>query len=168
MRKPDRIPTRVDALARLFPECVTEARNETTGEIAWAIDFDQLRQELADHVVDGPRERYRLEWPGKRAAALAANAPTPHALRPCRHASVDFDTTGNLFIEGDNLDALKLLQARFASRIQVIFIDPPYNSGKLWTYQDRFKVSAAAYAQQLAPDAAPSDDKQGRFPRCMA
>ena len=101
-----------DNIARirdLFPGCVTEAKGED-GSVKLAVDFDQLRQELAESIVEGPQERYHLNWPGKREALLAANAPIAKTLRPCRNESVDFDTTQNLFIEGDNLDALKLLQ----------------------------------------------------------
>jgi len=116
MHTPDLTAENVEKLAALFPDCVTEAKDEATGKLKRAIDFDQLRQELSDHIVDGPRERYHLDWPGKREALLAANAPIAKTLRPCREESVDFDTTKNLFIEGDNLDALKLLQERFLER----------------------------------------------------
>ncbi len=103
----------IEKLAALFPSCTTDARDE---ELKRAIDFDQLRQELSDHVVEGPRERYQLDWPGKREALFAANAPIAKTLRPCREESVDFDTTKNLFIEGDNLDALKLLQETYLGK----------------------------------------------------
>jgi adenine-specific DNA-methyltransferase len=97
-----------------------------------------LRQELSDHIVDGPRERYQLDWPGKREALLAANAPIAKTLRPCREESVDFDTTRNLFIEGDNLDALKLLQETYLNQVKLIYIDPPYNTGRDFIYDDDF------------------------------
>jgi len=109
LHTPDRISENVAKLAELFPSWVTEARDDK-GNLTKSIDFDQLRQELSDHVVDGPRERYHLDWPGKREAILTANAPIAKTLRPCREESVDFDSTKNIFIEGDNLDALKLLQ----------------------------------------------------------
>jgi adenine-specific DNA-methyltransferase len=101
-----------DELAQLFPNCVTESR-DAGGKLVHAIDLDQLRQELSGSIVDGPQERYELNWPGKREAKLTANAPIAKTLRPCRQESVDFDTTKNLFIEGDNLDALKLLQESY-------------------------------------------------------
>ena len=102
------------------------------------MDFDQLRQELSDSVVEGPQERYHLDWPGKREALLAANAPIAKTLRPCREESVDFDTTKNLFIEGDNLDALKLLQETYLGKVKMIYIDPPYNTGNDFIYDDDF------------------------------
>jgi adenine-specific DNA-methyltransferase len=108
LHSPDFTDANIAKLAALFPHCVTETRDEQ-GRLKRAIDFDLLRQELSDHIVDGPRERYQLDWPGKRTALLAANAPIAKTLRPCRAESVAFDTTRNLFIEGDNLDALKLL-----------------------------------------------------------
>jgi adenine-specific DNA-methyltransferase len=109
LHTPNLTAANIEKLAALFPGCVTEARDEN-GVLKRLIDFAQLRQELSDHIVEGPRERYHLDWPGKREALLAANAPIAKTLRPCREESVDFDTTKNLFIEGDNLDALKLLQ----------------------------------------------------------
>jgi len=108
LHTPDLTKENIEKIAELFPSCVTEAAGPD-GKIERKIDFDQLRQELSDHVVEGTQERYRLDWPGKREALLAANAPIAKTLRPCREESVDFDTTQNLFIEGDNLDALKLL-----------------------------------------------------------
>jgi len=131
-------------LAELFPNCVTEAQAED-GSIKRAIDFDQLRQELSDHVVEGPRERYHLNWPGKREALLAANAPIAKTLRPCREESVDFDTTRNLFIEGDNLDALKLLQETYLNKVKLIFTDPPYNTGREFIYNDDFSETTDEY-----------------------
>ena len=109
MHSKDWTDENIAKFAELFPNCVTESRDEE-GNVTHAIDFDLLRQELSDHLVDGPRERYRLDWPGKREALLAANAPVAKALRPCREESEDFNTTENLFIEGDNLDAQKPVQ----------------------------------------------------------
>jgi adenine-specific DNA-methyltransferase len=145
MHTPNLTENNIGRIAELFPNCVTEARDEATGEIKKAIDFDQLRRELSDHVVDGPRERYHLNWPGKREAMLAANAPIAKTFRPCREESVDFDTTKNLFIEGDNLDALKLLQETYLNRIKMIYIDPPYNTGREFIYDDDFAEDAASY-----------------------
>lgn len=135
----------IEKLAALFPNCVTEAKDEKTGQLKRAIDFDQLRQELSDHIVEGPRERYHLDWPGKREALLAANAPIAKTLRPCREESVDFDTTKNLFIEGDNLDALKLLQETYLGKVKLIYIDPPYNTGNDFIYDDDFAEDVEAY-----------------------
>lgn len=124
-------------ISGLFPGCVTEAR-DANGNLRYAVDFDQLRQELSDHIVEGPQERYRLDWPGKREALLAANAPIAKTLRPCPDESVDFDATESLFIEGDNLDALKLVQETYLGRVKLIFIDPPYNTGGDFIYNDDF------------------------------
>ncbi|AMX03913.1 site-specific DNA-methyltransferase [Microbulbifer thermotolerans] len=138
MHSPDLTQDNIAKIRDLFPGCVTEARDETTGELRLAVDFDQLRQELSDHIVEGPQERYRLDWPGKREALALANAPIAKTLRPCREESVDFDTTQNLFIEGDNLEALKLLQENYLGKIKMIYIDPPYNTGKDFIYDDDF------------------------------
>jgi adenine-specific DNA-methyltransferase len=106
------------------------------------VDFDQLQQELSDRIVEGPQERYRLDWPGKREALTIANAPISKTLRPVPAESEGFDQTRNLFIEGDNLDALKLLQEAYLGKIKLIYIDPPYNTGKDFIYSDRFSVPA--------------------------
>src|SRR5690606_2814923 len=140
MHSPDLVAGNIERLAELFPGCVTESQGED-GKLKRSIDFDLLRQELSDHVVDGPQERYRLDWPGKREALLAANAPIAKTLRPCREESVDFDTTQNLFIEGDNLDALKLLQEAYLGQVKLMFIDPPYNTGDDFLYEDDFSES---------------------------
>ena len=137
LHTPDLTAQNIERLAQLFPNCVTETQDEQ-GRLTRAIDFDQLRQELSGSIVDGPRERYHLDWPGKREAILAANAPIAKTLRPCREESVDFDTTKNLFIEGDNLDALKLLQETYLGKVKLIYIDPPYNTGKDFIYEDDF------------------------------
>ncbi|MDD5596466.1 MAG: site-specific DNA-methyltransferase [Victivallaceae bacterium] len=135
-------------IAELFPNCVTEVEtteNTENKEYKKVIDFDLLKQELSDKIVDGPRERYRLDWPGKREALLAANAPIAKTLRPCREESVDFDNTQNLFIEGDNLDALKLLQENYLGKVKMIYIDPPYNTGNDFIYSDNFAESGEEY-----------------------
>ncbi len=141
MHSPDVTQENIAKLVQLFPNCVTETRADD-GTVKHAIDFDQLRQELSDHVVEGPRERYQLNWPGKREALLAANAPIAKTLRPCREESVDFDTTKNLFIEGDNLEALKLLQETYLNKVALIYIDPPYNTGNDFVYLDDFVENA--------------------------
>lgn len=132
----------VDKIADLFPTVVTESRDDD-GNLVRAIDFDLLRQELSGHVVEGPQERYQLDWPGKREALFAANAPIAKTLRPVREESVDFDTTKNLFIEGDNLDALKLLQESYLGKVKLIYIDPPYNTGNDFVYADSFARTRA-------------------------
>lgn len=137
MTSPDQTDANIDKLATLFPSVATEVL-DTNGNPKKAIDFDLLRQELSDHVVEGPQERYQLDWPGKRAAAFAANAPIAKTLRPIREESVDFDTTKNIFIEGDNLDALKLLQESYLGKVKLIYIDPPYNTGRDFIYDDDF------------------------------
>ena len=144
MHSPDLIETNIARLAELFPNCVTEAR-DAKGELKHVIDFDLLRQDLAASIVEGPQERYQLNWPGKREALLTANAPIARTLRPCREESVDFDTAQNLFIEGDNLDALKLLQETYLNKVKLIYIDPPYNTGRDFIYDDDYSGDADEY-----------------------
>ncbi|MHB1702113.1 MAG: site-specific DNA-methyltransferase, partial [Acidobacteriaceae bacterium] len=144
LHTPDLTAENIEKLVQLFPSCVTEARDEA-GRVTQAIDFDQLRQELSGSIVEGPQERYHLDWPGKREAILAANAPIAKTLRPCREESVDFDSTRNLFIEGDNLDALKLLQETYLSKVKLIYIDPPYNTGNDFIYEDDFAEDSEAF-----------------------
>lgn len=168
MHSPDRTAANIEKLAELFPNCVTEARDEA-GNLKRAIDFDQLRQELSENVVDGPRERYQLNWPGKREALLAANAPIAKTLRPCRDESVEFDATKNLFIEGDNLDALKLIQETYQNRVKMIYIDPPYNTGREFIYDDDFAETTGEYlvrSQQNAKEGCrliANTEANGRF-----
>lgn len=147
MHSPDLTERNIDRIADLFPTVMTERLNDA-GDPVRAIDFDLLRQELSDHVVEGPQERYQLDWPGKRAALFAANAPTAKTLRPVREESVDFDTTKNLFIEGDNLDALKLLQESYLGKVKLIYIDPPYNTGKDFVYADRFATTTEEHLER--------------------
>ncbi len=145
MTSPDLTAANVEKLADLFPTVITESV-DADGNPVRAVDFDLLRQELSDHIVEGPQERYQLDWPGKRAAAFAANAPIAKTLRPVRKESVDFDSTRNLFIEGDNLDVLKILQESYLSQIDLVYIDPPYNTGSdSFIYSDRFAESNAEY-----------------------
>jgi adenine-specific DNA-methyltransferase len=147
LHTPDLTAQNIERVAQLFPNCVTETQDEQ-GRLTRAIDFDQLRQELSSSIVDGPRERYHLDWPGKRESILAANAPIAKTLRPSRGESVDFDTTKNLFIEGDNLDALKLLQETYLGKVKMIYIDPPYNDGKDRIYRDSFEEDSSTYAER--------------------
>ncbi|OYX94306.1 MAG: site-specific DNA-methyltransferase [Novosphingobium sp. 35-62-5] len=146
MHSPDISQDNIAKIRALFPDCVTEAADDQ-GTVRLAVDFDQLRQTLSDQIVDGPQERYRLDWPGKREALLTANAPIAKTLRPAREESVDFDTTQNLFIEGDNLDALKLLQESYLGKVKLIYIDPPYNTGKDFIYRDKFTSLREQYEQ---------------------
>lgn len=147
LHSPNRTQDNIARIRDLFPGCVTEAKGED-GNVKLAVDFDQLRQELADSIVEGPQERYHLNWPGKREALLAANAPIAKTLRPCRGESVDFDTTKNLFIEGDNLDALKLLQETYLGKVKMIYIDPPYNTGNDFIYEDDFAEDVGEYLRR--------------------
>ena len=144
MQSMDKVAANVAKIRELFPNCVTERINNE-GKLEHAIDFDMLKQELSDHVVDGLQERYQFTWPDKRKAILAANAPINKTLRPCREESVDFDNTENLYIEGDNLEVLKLLQETYLGKVKMIYIDPPYNTGNDFVYEDDFKQSADEY-----------------------
>ncbi len=147
MHSPNLTQDNVARIRDLFPGCVTEAKGED-GSVKLAVDFDQLRQELADSIVEGPQERYHLNWPGKREALLTANAPIAKTLRPCREESVGFDATKNLFIEGDNLDALKLLQETYLGKVKMIYIDPPYNTGNDFIYEDDFVEGAEEFLKR--------------------
>lgn len=168
MTSPDLVEGNIEKLASLFPHVLTESA-DVNGEITRAIDFDLLRQELSNHIVEGPKERFRLEWPGKRAAALAANAPIAKTLRPVREDSVNFDTTENIFIEGDNLEALKLLQESYLGKVKLIYIDPPYNTGNDLIYDDDFSLTLSEYLQkseQIDADGArlsTNRESNGRF-----
>ena len=158
MHSPNLTDANIARIRELFPGCVTEIKDEGgrirdekgdgsgfsphPSSLRYAIDFDLLRQELSGHIVEGPQERYNLNWPGKREALLTANAPIAKTLRPCREESVDFDTTKNLFIEGDNLEALKLLQEAYLGKVKMIYIDPPYNTGNDFIYEDDFAENA--------------------------
>jgi adenine-specific DNA-methyltransferase len=150
LHTPDLTAANIDRIAALFPNCVTETKNES-GKPKRAIDFDLLRQELSESLVEGPQERYRLDWPGKREALALANQPITKTLRPCREESVDFETTRNLYIEGDNLDALKLLQETYLGKVKMIYIDPPYNTGNDFIYDDNFSMNRGEY-EELSGD----------------
>lgn len=137
MHTPDLTQDHISRIRELFPNCVTEIQDDK-GQLKLAIDFDALKQELSDSIVEGPQERYHLNWPGKREALFTANAPMPKTLRPAYGESVDFDKTKNLFIEGDNLEALKLLQETYLGKVKMIYIDPPYNTGRNLIYKNDF------------------------------
>jgi adenine-specific DNA-methyltransferase len=148
MHTPDFTDENIARIAELFPNCVTETRDDK-GHPIKAIDFDLLKQELSPTLlVEGPQERYHLDWPGKREALLTANAPIAKTLRPSREESVDFDTTRNLYIEGDNLDALKLLQETYLGKVKMIYIDPPYNTGNDYIFSDDFAEDKDAYFER--------------------
>jgi adenine-specific DNA-methyltransferase len=147
LHTPDVTDANIVKIAELFPSCVTEAINED-GKLVKSVDFDALRQELSKNIVEGPRERYHLNWPGKNEALLKANAPVHKTLRPAIAESVDFETSRNLFIEGDNLDALKLLQDSYLHQIKLIYIDPPYNTGRNLIYKNDFSESPAEFLER--------------------
>ena len=144
MHSMNKIDENVSKIAQLFTNCVTEAKNEN-GEITHKIDFDMLKQELSTSIVEGREERYQFTWPDKKQAIFTANAPINKTLRPCSEESVKFDTTENLYIEGDNLEVLKLLQETYLGKIKMIYIDPPYNTGNDFVYNDDFSQDADAY-----------------------
>ena len=155
MHSPNKVDENIRRIGELFPNCLTErivgykdvVRADGTREpiVEKAIDFDLLKQELSSVVVEGNEERYQFTWPDKKKSILLANAPISATLRPCREESVDFDTTENLYIEGDNLDVLKLLQETYLGKIKMIYIDPPYNTGSDFVYEDDFAESTEKY-----------------------
>ncbi|MDR6193295.1 site-specific DNA-methyltransferase [Siphonobacter sp. SORGH_AS_0500] len=142
MASPDQVNKNLEALAALFPNCITETENGK------AVDFDLLKQELSHQVIEGSKERYRLEWPGKREAIVTANLPTTKTLRPVRADSLNFDETENLYIEGDNLEVLKLLQESYFGKIKMIYIDPPYNTGNDFVYKDNFAQATEEFKEE--------------------
>lgn len=139
----DGVEDNVERIAALFPNCVTEAVDEQ-GNLRHVVDFDKLKVELGE-VVEGNEERYQFTWPGKRDAIRLANSPIAATLRPVREDSVDFDNTQNLYIEGDNLDVLKLLRETYLGKVKMIYIDPPYNTGNDFVYEDDFSQAAGDY-----------------------
>ncbi|OBX81203.1 site-specific DNA-methyltransferase [Faucicola atlantae] len=159
MHTPNLVDSNIDRIAELFPNCITEkpktdeqgnVLKDASGQaiLERGIDFELLKQELSHSVIDGSQERYRLDWVGKREAIVTANSPIAKTLRPCRAESVDFDTTGNLFIEGDNLEALKLLQESYLGKVKMIYIDPPYNTGNDFIYNDDFAADTAEFFER--------------------
>ena len=163
LKSPDLVNENFEKLVALFPNCVTE------GADGKAIDFDLLKQELSHAVVEGNKERYRLEWPGKREAIVTANLPTTKTLRPVREDSVDFDNTENLYIEGDNLEVLKLLQESYLGKIKMIYIDPPYNTGNDFVYSDKYRNStdgeliASGQKDELSQRLVSNPESSGRY-----
>ncbi len=145
MHTVDITDSNIEKIGQLFPNCLTE-RIGDGGKVEEVIDFDVLRQELSKEIVEGPQERYQFTWPDKREAIRLANAPTAMTLRPCREESVDFDDTENLYIEGDNLEVLKLLRENYLGKVKMIYIDPPYNTGNDFVYEDGFSQASATYS----------------------
>ena len=144
MHTVDITDSNIEKIGQLFPNCLTEKTGED-GHLHQCIDFDVLRQELSKDVVEGAQERYQFTWPDKKKAIRLANAPTTMTLRPCRKESVDFDNTQNLYIEGDNLEVLKLLREDYLGKVKLIYIDPPYNTGNDFVYEDDFSQTASGY-----------------------
>ena len=147
MHSLNKIDENISKIARLFPNCVTEAKDKN-GKITHKIDFDMLKQELSHSLVEGREERYQFTWPDKKQAILTANAPINKTLRPCREESVNFDKTENLYIEGDNLEVLKLLQETYLGKIKMIYIDPPYNTGNDFVYNDDFRTKNLEFREK--------------------
>ncbi|WP_339321785.1 site-specific DNA-methyltransferase [Paenibacillus sp. FSL W8-0194] len=158
MKSVDLTQVNIDKLAELFPNVITEARDEQ-GKIKRAVDFDLLRQELSDYLVEGERERYQLTWPGKKESIINANTPIDKTLRPLPKDSVDWENTQNIYIEGDNLEVLKLLQESYLNKVKCIYIDPPYNTGKDFIYKDNFKEPLDEYLENSGQ----VDDEGVRF-----
>jgi len=164
----DIVGNNIEKIGTLFPNCITEVKN-ANGELEHAIDFDKLKQELSRNLVEGKKERYEFTWPDKRQAIVTANAPISKTLRPVREKSVDFDNTQNVYIEGDNLDALKLLQETYLGKIKMIYIDPPYNTGNDFVYEDDFSQNADNYlkstgdADEQGNRLTANKDSNGRF-----
>lgn len=144
MHSLNKVDDHIAKIGQLFPNSLTERKNEK-GEVEYAIDFDVLRQELSSVIVEGNEERYQFTWPDKKQSILLANAPIAKTLRPCPEESVNFDSTENLYIEGDNLDVLKLLQETYLGKVKMIYIDPPYNTGNDFVYEDDFAQSTDEY-----------------------
>lgn len=146
MHSLNKVEDNISKIAELFPNVITETIKD--GKVTQAIDFDVLRQELSDTIVEGSQERYQFTWPDKRKSILLANTPISKTLRPSREESVDFDNTENLFIEGDNLEVLKILQETYLGKIKMIYIDPPYNTGKDFIYDDNFAEETSKFLRR--------------------
>lgn len=145
MQSSNGVEDNITKIAQLFPDCVTETVDERSGQPKHLIDFEKLKQNLSDSVMSERAERYQFTWPDKSKAILVANSPINATLRPCREDSVDFDNTQNLYIEGDNLDVLKCLKETYLHKVKMIYIDPPYNTGNDFVYEDDFAQSSEEY-----------------------
>ena len=143
METPNLTDQNIEKIAELFPNCVTE-RIAENGDIKKLINFDMLKQMLSDSVIEG-KEVYEFTWPGKKEAIIEANTPIRKTLRPCKEESKNWDTTENLYIEGDNLEVLKLLQESYLGKVKMIYIDPPYNTGNDFIYDDDFSLDRNAF-----------------------
>ncbi|MCB1191141.1 MAG: site-specific DNA-methyltransferase [Leptospiraceae bacterium] len=148
MQTPNLVDKHIESIGRIFPNVITEIQDEK-GNLKKAIDFDLLKQQLSDVIVEDDNERYRLDWPGKKASLLKANTPINKTLRPVVEESVNFDTTENLYIEGDNFEVLKILQESYLGKVKMIYIDPPYNTGNDFIYKDDYKMSKDEYEEEL-------------------
>ncbi len=157
----------IDKIAEIFPSVITESADEN-GKLKKTINFDMLRQSLSEDVAEGD-EAYEFTWVCKKAAIAEANKPIRKTLRPCPEESVNWDTTENLYIEGDNLEVLKLLQESYLGKVKMIYIDPPYNTGNDFIYRDDFKMSAEEYSEEIGEYDADDNrlfrntDSNGRF-----
>lgn len=158
MSTPDLTDKNIEQIGALFPNVITETRDEN-GAVKKAVDFDLLKQALSKNLVEDDNERYRLDWPGKKASLLKANTPITKTLRPCREESVNFDSTENLYIEGDNFEVLKILQESYLGKIKMIYIDPPYNTGNDFIYKDNFTKSKDEYEEELGT----TDEEGGKL-----
>ena len=147
MQSANGVEDNIQKIAQLFPDCVTETVDEKSGQLKHLIDFDKLKQNLSDSIMSERAERYQFTWPDKSKAILLANSPINATLRPCREESVDFDHTQNLYIEGDNLDVLKCLKETYLHKVKMIYIDPPYNTGKDFIYGDNFAEEINDYLE---------------------
>lgn len=145
MQSSNGVEDNITKIAQLFPDCVTETVDERSGQPKHLIDFEKLKQNLSDSVMSERAERYQFTWPDKSKAILLANSPINATLRPCREDSVDFNNTQNLYIEGDNLDVLKCLKETYLHKVKMIYIDPPYNTGNDFVYEDDFAQSSEEY-----------------------
>lgn len=167
MSTPDLTDKNIEQIGALFPNVITEVEDGTTKDTKGheikkykkVVDFDLLKQVLSKNLVEDDNERYRLDWPGKKASLLKANTPITKTLRPCREESVNFDTTENLYIEGDNFEVLKILQESYLGKIKMIYIDPPYNTGNDFIYKDNFAKSKDEYEEELGT----TDEEGGKL-----
>ena len=171
MKSSDVYSGNIEIIAALFPHCVTE-RLDKNGNPELAIDFDKLRAELSNDVLEDGEERYQFTWPDKRAASRLANEATTKTLRPYPDESVNFDSTENLYIEGDNLDVLKVLRETYLGKVKMIYIDPPYNTGKEFVYNDDFADSYQGFIEscqvfdeegRMMFDPKANNESNGRF-----
>ena len=172
MQSSNGVEDNITKIAQLFPDCVTETVDERSGQPKHLIDFEKLKQNLSDSVMSERAERYQFTWPDKSKAILLANSPINATLRPCREDSVDFDNTQNLYIEGDNLDVLKVLRETYLGKVKMIYIDPPYNTGNEFVYNDDFAGSYVGFLESckmydengnLQFDPKANNESNGRF-----